>query len=165
MTYLHTYVKHYLQDYFNFFLLVYDSIKKGELMAITYLIPCTPVPWKRAGNCKGRYYDTQVHTKVSTGIYIKNQHDGTFFKNVPLLLTVTFYLPIPQSWSKKKKEEMAGKPMIFIPDTSNCVKFIEDVCTQLLYEDDCLISDIVAKKRYDDGKGPRTEFTIERVTC
>jgi Holliday junction resolvase RusA-like endonuclease len=129
-------------------------------MSITYIIPCNPIAWKRAGNSRGRFYDQQTHAKINTGIYIKNQHDGTFYENVPLLLTITFYFPIPQTWSKKKKLAMINSPHRSIPDASNCVKFLEDVLPGILYTNDCLISDIIAKKRYDDGNGPRTEFTL-----
>ncbi len=137
--------------------------KQEHNMPVTYIIPCNPIAWKRAGNSRGRFYDQQAHTKINTGIYIKNQHDGTFYENVPLLLTITFYFPIPETWSKKRKELMTNKPHIFTPDASNCVKFIEDVLTGLVYKDDCLISDIIAKKRYDDGNGPRTEFILTEV--
>jgi Holliday junction resolvase RusA-like endonuclease len=40
---------------------------------------------------------------------------------------------------------------------------LEDTLSNLLYDDDRLITDIIAKKRYDDGKGPRTEFTIIEI--
>jgi Holliday junction resolvase RusA-like endonuclease len=129
-------------------------------MSVTYIIPCNPIAWKRAGNSRGRFYDQQSHTKINTAIYIKNQHDGTFYENVPLLLTITFYFPIPQTWSKKRKETMVDMPHIFIPDTDNCVKFILDCLSTVIFKDDCQVSDIIAKKRYDDGNGPRTEFTL-----
>lgn len=48
---------------------------------------------------------------------------------------VTFCLPMPKSWSNKKKQEMAGKPHTQVPDLSNLLKALEDS----LYADDSTI--------------------------
>lgn len=127
--------------------------------SIVYVIPGTPVAWKRAGHANGTFYDKQKNDKLSCGLYISNQHKGEIYQG-PLLLDITFYFAMPMTL-KKKHDQMRLKPHFFKPDTSNLIKYIEDVCTSLLYKDDCLISDIIAKKRYDDI--PRTEFKLIEI--
>ena len=46
--------------------------------------------------------------------------------------TVTFGLPMPKSWSKKKKNEMDGQPHTQTPDLDNLLKALGDA----LYSDD-----------------------------
>ena len=41
-------------------------------------------------------------------------------------LDIIFYLPMPDSWSKKKKEKMIGKPHQQKPDTDNLMKAFKD---------------------------------------
>ncbi|HDL1113754.1 TPA: RusA family crossover junction endodeoxyribonuclease [Mannheimia haemolytica] len=48
-----------------------------------------------------------------------------------------FVMPMPQSWSKKKKAEMNGKPHQQKPDKDNLEKALLDA----LFEDDCRIWD------------------------
>lgn len=61
------------------------------------------------------------------------------------------YLPIPKSWSKKKKEEMKGRPHRQRPDRDNIDKAILDS----LFEEDCRVSGGRLDKYWDDGNGPR----------
>ena len=90
---------------------------------------------------------------------IQNQHQGGLYSG-PLLLDVTFYFPMPVSL-KKKWEAMLHTPNFYRPDLSNLIKYIEDVCTGLIYEDDCLITEIRAKKLYSNIG--RTEFTLTEI--
>ncbi len=55
---------------------------------------------------------------------------------------VTFILPMPESWSKKKRAAMDGKPHMIRPDLSNLVKAIEDA----IYREDSVIYDLWATK-------------------
>ena len=56
--------------------------------------------------------------------------------------TLTFGLPMPKSWSKKKKAEYEGQPHQQKPDVDNLCKSVLDS----LYQDDCHIHDIALKK-------------------
>ena len=76
---------------------------------------------------------------------------------VALRLDVCFTLATPKS-QKMQYSKLQGKPHIIRPDTSNMIKYIEDVCSGLIYRDDALISRIVAYKRY--GLESYTEFKI-----
>jgi Holliday junction resolvase RusA-like endonuclease len=41
---------------------------------------------------------------------------------LPVTLVATFYLPMPASWSKKRRAEMVGKPHDQKPDIDNLAK-------------------------------------------
>jgi len=55
---------------------------------------------------------------------------------------VVFCLPMPKSWSKKKKEQMNGKAHEQTPDLDNLIKALGDS----VYQNDSGISDIRASK-------------------
>ena len=68
----------------------------------------------------------------------------------PLSVALTVYLPIPGSWSKKKRQEAAQgilKPMVK-PDVSNVAKSIEDGMEGVVYPDDKAICKLSVDKRY-----------------
>lgn len=55
---------------------------------------------------------------------------------------VTFILPMPKSWSKKKRREMNGAPHRQKPDVDNCAKALMDA----VFPDDSGVWDIRATK-------------------
>lgn len=62
---------------------------------------------------------------------------------------VTFILPMPGSWSKKKKRLLDGKPHMQKPDLSNMLKALEDA----IYREDSVIYDVQISKRWGlEGK-------------
>lgn len=60
---------------------------------------------------------------------------------------VTFVLPMPQSWSKKKRAAMAGKPHQQKPDADNLLKALMDA----IYKDDCAIWDVRVTKLWGEA--------------
>ena len=84
----------------------------------------------------------------------------------PLALKVTAYLPIPMSWSGRKitqAETGALRPAVK-PDLDNLVKHLKDCLTAIgFWGDDRQVVDLVASKRYNDGRGPRWEVEIMEV--
>ena len=68
-----------------------------------------------------------------------------------LRVSLTFHLGIPISWSKEKRTRAINgeiKPIVRNGDIDNLVKSILDSCNGLLWVDDCIITDLSAKKRY-----------------
>lgn len=55
---------------------------------------------------------------------------------------ITFYIPMPKSWSKKKKREMEGKPHQQRPDLDNLCKALLDG----IYGEDCFVWQLSASK-------------------
>lgn len=69
-------------------------------------------------------------------------------------IDVRFYLPMPVSWSTRKKVKHAGTLHRQKPDIDNCIKSIMDA---LLPKSDAAIARVSAVKFWDDGRGARTE--------
>lgn len=72
------------------------------------------------------------------------------------VLSWTAYISMPDSWSKKKKEQMKGKPHQVKPDKDNIEKGILDS----LFTNDSFIYSGSSLKLWDDGKGARLEIII-----
>ena len=62
-------------------------------------------------------------------------------------LIMQFHIKMPVSWSKKKREEMRGKPMQSRPDIDNLEKSILD---SLFRDDDSAVWKVCASKRWAD---------------
>lgn len=71
----------------------------------------------------------------------------------PVELKIQLFYPIPDSWSKKRKE--AARLGIVVPtrkpDSSNCLKAIEDGFTGAIWVDDCQVVDHHITKRFSDS--------------
>ena len=68
----------------------------------------------------------------------------------PVLVSVTAYVPIPKSFSKQKREaaeEGTLKPGVR-PDVDNFSKAALDGCNAIVFRDDSLVTDLIARKRY-----------------
>jgi len=76
----------------------------------------------------------------------------------PLRMTVAFSLPIPPSWSKRKKHQAFLNELLPTgkPDVDNLAKAVMDAindCTDadeqpLIWKDDCQVVTLIAAKRY-----------------
>lgn len=128
-----------------------------------YVLMGNPIPLARARTSYvlKRCYDSQKTLKLIAGIEVQRQHgDRPFFKG-PLKLDVTFYLPLARSMSLRKANLYNNTLHVYRPDTSNLIKFVEDVCQNIIYKEDCQISVITAKKLFSTE--PKTIFTIEEI--
>jgi len=67
---------------------------------------------------------------------------------------VTFVLPMPRSWSKKKKAQMDGKPHQQTPDADNIFKALGDA----VHKEDCIIWDVRITKLWGHEGSIRIEF-------
>lgn len=99
-------------------------------------------------------------------IQVVKQIDGFKpFENA-LCVDLIFHMGIPSSWSKKKRiQAIQGeiRPIVRNGDIDNMVKAILDAGNNLLWVDDCIITDLSAKKRYT-GELARVEIKITEVT-
>lgn len=73
---------------------------------------------------------------------------------------IVFYMPIPQSWSKKKQREAAGQPHIKKPDIDNLIKGLFDSLNGVCWADDNQVCEIRNTKKIYSEK-PGIEFSIE----
>lgn len=135
-------------------------LTEGEFDCITYIIEGDPVPLSRPRIGKNCLYDSQKQAKLILGIELSRQHGLRELYVGPIGLDFMFYFHMPPS-SKKHHDKMRGTPHFFKPDISNLIKMYEDISNKILFNDDCLIAEITARKVYDDR--PRTEFTIRKL--
>ena len=69
---------------------------------------------------------------------------------IPIHVDLTFHIGIPLSWDKEKRiKAISGqiKPSSR-PDIDNLAKAVLDSCNGLLWVDDCIITDLSARKQY-----------------
>jgi Holliday junction resolvase RusA-like endonuclease len=79
----------------------------------------------------------------------------------PVLLSVTAYVAMPKSLSKKARAEALDgirKP-VTRPDADNYAKAALDGCNGILFRDDSQVTDLIVRKRY--SAAPRLVITME----
>jgi Holliday junction resolvase RusA-like endonuclease len=76
----------------------------------------------------------------------------------PISIKLKYFMPMPKSWSKKRKLEKESQVHDSKPDCDNLIKFTTDCLNGLVYRDDALIYEIYAIKVYSSE--PRTEIEI-----
>ena len=96
--------------------------------------------------------------------YLKKIDGWKPFEN-PLCVDLTFFLGIPSSWAKKKRVGASQgqiRPIARNGDIDNMVKAVLDANNGLLWVDDCIITDLSARKRYT-GELARVVIKITEV--
>lgn len=81
----------------------------------------------------------------------------------PITINLTFYLPMPESWSKKKKIESDGQMHVSKPDRDNLEKGICDALNKIVWKDDGQVCDGRTRKFYSSE--PRVEIEIVEVSA
>lgn len=124
-----------------------------------YEILGKPVAWKRARRCGNRYFDPQVKEKEMFRTAIKIKDKVIYSPSDPLKVYMEFHMPIPESWSLKKRLSAINTPHVFTSDLDNKIKFICDTFNGILWQDDAQIYEIHARKFYSEE--PKTIISIE----
>jgi Holliday junction resolvase RusA-like endonuclease len=127
-----------------------------------FIIPGKPIAWSRPNpSYKDRLmFDGQKKLKRDWAIYLQSQFKDEPLKTI-LSLDVVFFFEPAIRMAQKKRAAVSGRSHFSKPDLSNLVKFLEDACNGIVFQDDCQITQICAKKIYD--LEPRTEFTIMEI--
>jgi Holliday junction resolvase RusA-like endonuclease len=145
---------------------------------VVFTVPGTPVAKGRAksssrigkdGQGKQRVF-TRHYTPEDTVVYenlvrlaAKEAMDGAGPFDSPMALIVAIYLPIPQSWSKKKQEKartgLVGATKK--PDADNVLKALKDGMNGVVYVDDARITDVTLQKRY--ALSPRVDVVARTL--
>lgn len=114
-------------------------------------IKTVPIPKGRP-----RFYGGHAVTPEKTRKYEKLIRDSWthgIVEGKSIMVDIEFRIPIPQSYSKKKKDELEWTPHNKKPDLDNLVKAVLDALNGVAFEDDSLISDINASKTYAEEPG------------
>lgn len=82
-------------------------------------------------------------------------------QEVPESLFIIFTMPMPNSWSKKKRIEMLGKPHKQRPDIDNLIKaYLDALC-----EDDSYVHEVHAYKRWGEEGTIQVSLETDEKTC
>ena len=114
-------------------------------------IKTVPIPKGRP-----RFYGGHAVTPEKTRKYeklIRDSWEHGIVEGKNIMVDIEFRIPIPQSYSKKKKAELEWTPHNKKPDLDNLVKAVLDALNGVAFEDDSLISDINASKTYAEEPG------------
>jgi len=136
-------------------------------MRISITVPGEPVAKARPRFTKNGHVYTPKKTAVYEqviGLHARAAMKGHKILTGAVRLSVTAYMPIPQSWSlKQKTKAMAGQLRhTKRPDLSNIIKSVEDALNGIVYADDAQI-DRYGESRKAFSSIPRTEITVETL--
>ena len=145
--------------------MIINSInKKGDSMTRVYRLDIAPCPkprmtradrWKKRKSVVKFFAFRDAVRQYKDSDVVKqswNLIHGTFY-HIPNLefetFDIEFHVPMPKSWSNKKKTEMNGKPHQQRPDLDNYLKAWKDS----VYEEDAIVWKVKATKLWTDGIG------------
>ena len=113
------------------------------------LIPIEPVAASRPRVTRHATFYPKRYTafKVACKDYLSLTHKMPILDGA-VRLSVVFDMPIPKSWSKKRKSEAEGCYHTSKPDSDNLQKALLDAMNGIVFEDDSQVADIRAVKRY-----------------
>ena len=136
-------------------------------MRVTFTVLGEPVAKGRPRMTRaGRAYTPQktVNYENLVKLSYQQQCSGIFFeKGTPLDMRLIAYYTIPQSASKKKRQQMLDREIRpqKKPDSSNILKGVEDALNGVAYHDDTQIVDTQIRRFYSDH--PRVVVTIQEA--
>jgi len=116
-----------------------------------YEIPLEPVAWKAHSGYGSRSFNPRYKEKEAFQWYLRKSHDQEELFTGPLMVEFLFEMPIPKSFSKKKRKLIEDGERIFHTkrkDLTNCIKFTEDCLKGVVIEDDNCICIMKAQKYY-----------------
>lgn len=118
----------------------------------SFVITGEPVSYPENQSKNYRSWNDHRRFTAKYEVDLGNQFEGQALMNGPLLMEIDFYFS-----SKTGQRKIHSTK----PDLYNLVRFIEKACSGIIYENDCLLTQIVASKKYDQQ--PRTQFKISRI--
>lgn len=135
------------------------------MKALSFHITGNPVSLARARMGKGRMWDSQKQEKLIFGIklleQLKEQTSEDFEPlDCPLSVDIYFFFQMPQ-YHYKKWDKLRNTSHHYKPDIDNCIKFLLDASTGVLFKHDACVSEVFARKIYADE--PCTRFTVRQI--
>lgn len=103
---------------------------------------------------KTRHYEDLIRCEAAKAM------NGEPPINEPVAVCVTAYVPIPKSFSRKRRQDAIDgvlKPSTR-PDCDNYAKVL-DGCNAIIFRDDSLVTDLIVRKRFSER--PRLVITVE----
>ena len=124
-----------------------------------FVVDGVPTAWSSHKGYGKRSYSLHTPKKQAFQRKIRQQYDGPLFDS-PISLSITFEMPIPESFSKKKRLKIEAIPFhTSRPDLTNLQKFAEDCLSGIVISDDKIVVKTSSQKYY--SKSPQTIIEIE----
>lgn len=118
--------------------------------------------FRRIGNYVTTYTPTKTkNNETKIGYIAKSAGIKPIPKDIPVIIRLMFYMPIPKSLSKKKQIELDDKFHLKKPDVDNLSKLCLDSLNGIAWDDDSQIIHLEATKKYSSD--PRTEIIISAL--
>ena len=132
-------------------------------MRISITVPGEPVAKARPRFTKNGHVYTPKKTAVYEqviGLHARAAMKGKKILTGAIKMSVTAYMPIPQSWSRTQKAKAMSGALRHTkrPDSDNLCKAVQDALNGIIYADDAQIYEVHILKRYGI---PRTEIVVE----
>ena len=77
----------------------------------------------------------------------------TAFEAGPVSVAISFGIPMPKSWSKRKRAAHDATPHTSKPDVDNLVKGVLDAVTGIIFTDDAQVYSLTAVKWWTSSPG------------
>ena len=110
------------------------------MMALEFVVDVTPQGKQRARSGNGHHYTPQKTREYESLIALHSKQAMIAANLEPLTGAVRVHIvakmPMPKSWSQKKRREMNHLPAVVKPDTDNIAKSICDAMNGIVYLDD-----------------------------
>ena len=123
---------------------------------VELLGPPIPTARPRVTRFKGTYDPRAKEKKLAQKI-VASQWCRELFQK-PISLDLKFLMPIPKTFSKKKRAQLIGSPHVKKPDTDNLIKFIMDSMSGIVFKDDSCVYNLKATKLYSET--PKTIIKV-----
>lgn len=94
---------------------------------------------------------------------VTDRYGDAYFFEGPVFMEVYPYFPIPKSYTKKERQEIADNDYLYLkkPDGDNILKAVKDALNKHAYPDDCRVVYEMCFRRYaKEGEEPRTEIVL-----
>lgn len=128
------------------------------------VIPVEPMGAVRMTQ-RGKYMSKSAMKYLNYKAYLKHhakiQAQGKQFDKQPLEVQIRFRMPVPASWSPKKRSAALGRYHMKKPDADNLVKGVFDSLNKIVWADDNQVAKLSAVKVY--GEEPGIEVLIKEL--
>lgn len=128
-------------------------------------IPGPPVAKGRPRFGKGNAYTPKKTAEYERtgGWLVKQAMQGRKPFEGPVCVQATYWMPVPRSWSKKRRERaLAGlEKHTSKPDLDNLQKLTLDMLNKIAFADDAQVVEMEVAKKY--GREPHAAITIEAL--
>lgn len=132
-------------------------------MKIEFTIQTEPVAKARARAGAGGCFYTPKKTsdfESIVALYAKRAMAGCTQIDSACCLNLVFHMPIPKSWSQKKRSQAISGEIVPTskPDLDNLIKAVKDGLNGIVWVDDAQVVRVVAEKKYSEK--PRVECCV-----